>query len=130
MNYEPDFEIGTHSIFARAIAAEVRAMSAASRISGKQLAMAIGLSQNYLAKRLRDEAPLTLDDIDAIGQWFDLPAGDIIKNAADREDLFHGPSIDDHRRRQALSASMPNLQAVADETQLDEELGAFEQETP
>lgn len=36
---------------------------AARRISGNQLAGSVGMSQNYLATRLRDEKPFTLDDI-------------------------------------------------------------------
>lgn len=39
---------------------------AAKRVSGKTLAAQAGMSQNYLAKRLRDEAPFTLDDLDAL----------------------------------------------------------------
>ena len=58
-----DFEQGTRSAFGRAVAAEVRAILGAERMSGNALAKAIGLSQNYVAKRLRDEAPFTLDDL-------------------------------------------------------------------
>jgi transcriptional regulator with XRE-family HTH domain len=35
-------------------------------LSGAKLAAATGLSQNYLSKRLRDELPFTLNDIDRI----------------------------------------------------------------
>jgi transcriptional regulator with XRE-family HTH domain len=37
-------------------------------LSGAKLAQATGLSQNYLSKRLRDELPFTLNDLDRIGR--------------------------------------------------------------
>lgn len=37
-------------------------------MSGAKLALASGLSQNYLSKRLRNELPFTLNDIDKISQ--------------------------------------------------------------
>lgn len=48
----------------------------ALRLSGKALAAKVGLSQNYVAKRLRDEAPFTLDDVERIIDVVD-PHGDI-----------------------------------------------------
>ena len=36
------------------------------RVSGMQLAGLTGMSQNYIAKRLRDEAPFTINDIENI----------------------------------------------------------------
>lgn len=57
-----------------AFAAEIRAAMGRHRFSGNQLAAATGMSQNYMAKRLRDEAPFTLNDIekicDALGESF------------------------------------------------------------
>ena len=57
------------------ISAEVRATMARTRVSGAELARLIGVSQNYLSKRLRDEAPLTLNDTelicDALGDSFE-----------------------------------------------------------
>lgn len=35
------------------------------RLTGQTLAARLGRSQNYVAKRLRDESPLTLNDIEA-----------------------------------------------------------------
>jgi len=49
-----------------AVAAEVRAAMGRRRVSGIQLASLTGISQNYIAKRLRDEAPFTLNDIERI----------------------------------------------------------------
>jgi transcriptional regulator with XRE-family HTH domain len=40
--------------------------------SGAKLAAETGLSQNYLAKRLRDERPFTLNDIDRIGKALEI----------------------------------------------------------
>lgn len=57
---------GSKSSLARAVSAEIRARLAAQRTSGKKLAETVGLSQNYIAKRLRDEAPFTIDDIELI----------------------------------------------------------------
>ena len=41
-------------------------MMARHRITAKELAERAGMSANYLGKRLRDEAPLTGNDIEAI----------------------------------------------------------------
>jgi transcriptional regulator with XRE-family HTH domain len=57
--------------FARAISAEVRAVLARQHTTVKDLAAACGLSQGYLGKRLRDEAPLTANDFEAICKALD-----------------------------------------------------------
>lgn len=59
------------SLLQRCVSAEIRARLAASRSSGLELAQNIGKSQNYVAKRLRDEAPFTIDDIEKIVTYFD-----------------------------------------------------------
>ena len=51
---------------ARAISAEVRATLARQNMTVKDLAAACGLSQGYLGKRLRDEAPLNANDFESI----------------------------------------------------------------
>ena len=51
---------------ARAVSAEVRAAMGRHRVSGMQLAGLSGMSQNYIAKRLRDEASFTINDIQNI----------------------------------------------------------------
>lgn len=53
---------------ARAVASEVRAAMGRQRISANQLARLTNLSQNYISKRLRDEAPFTLNDVELICQ--------------------------------------------------------------
>lgn len=52
--------------FARAVAAEIRAAMARRRLSNAQLADLSSLSRSYIGKRLRDETPFTLNDIEAI----------------------------------------------------------------
>jgi len=56
---------------ARAIAAEVRATLARKNMLIKDLARESSISQGYLGKRLRDEAPLNLNDLQAICEVFD-----------------------------------------------------------
>ena len=51
---------------ARAFAGEVRAVLARRRITTKQLALDTGLSSTYVGKRLRDESPFTLNDVEVI----------------------------------------------------------------
>ncbi len=51
---------------ARAVAAEIRATLARQNMLIKDLARQSGISQGYLGKRLRDEAPLNLNDLQAI----------------------------------------------------------------
>lgn len=51
---------------ARAISAEVRAIMAERRITAQALAESAGLKRSYLGKRLRDEASLSANDIEAI----------------------------------------------------------------
>jgi len=51
---------------AKAVAAEVRATLARQNLLIKDLAEQSGLSKGYLGKRLRDEAPLNLNDFEAI----------------------------------------------------------------
>ena len=60
------------SSLARAVSADIRARLGAERRSGKWLAEQIGLSQNYVAKRLRDEAPFNLDDLATIAEAFGI----------------------------------------------------------
>lgn len=43
-------------------------------MSGAKLAAKTGLSQNYLSKRLRNELPFTLNDIDRIAKALEIDA--------------------------------------------------------
>lgn len=51
---------------ARAVSAQVRSLMAEHRITAQDLAKKAGLSRSYLGKRLRDEASLTVNDIEAL----------------------------------------------------------------
>ena len=70
---------------AKAFAAEIRAELArrSPTISGLKLAGLVGMSQNYIAKRLRDELPFTLDDVAAICTALDEPFTELSKRATD-----------------------------------------------
>lgn len=54
------------SPFARAFSAHVRMAMARDHVTVQALADAAGVSRTYLGKRLRDEVPLTLNDVEAI----------------------------------------------------------------
>lgn len=60
---------------ARAFSGHVRMVMARDRVTAKTLADATGLSRSYLGKRLRDEVPFTLNDVEAISKalGLDLP---------------------------------------------------------
>ena len=51
---------------ARAFSAHVRMVMGRDRITAQDLAESAGLSRSYLGKRLRDEVPFTLNDVEAI----------------------------------------------------------------
>ena len=54
--------------FACAVSDEIRLTMTRHRVSGSQLAAMIGRSQSYVAKRLRNEAAFTANDVEAICQ--------------------------------------------------------------
>ncbi len=70
---------------ARAFSAEIRALLVRRQptMSGLKLAGLIGMSQNYIAKRLRDEYPFTLDDVAAICTALDEPFTELSKRVTD-----------------------------------------------
>jgi len=57
---------------ARAISAQFRILMAERRITARDLAEKAGLSRSYLGKRLRDEASLTSNDIEALCRALDI----------------------------------------------------------
>lgn len=75
---------GPSGDFAKAIAAQVREAMARHRISGSKLAARIGVSQSYLSKRLRDEAPLSLNDVEDICAALGEDAKALIARSGDR----------------------------------------------
>jgi DNA-binding phage protein len=54
--------------YARTFSAHVRAVMAEHGVTAQALAKAAGVSRNYLGKRLRDEAPFTLNDVEAVSK--------------------------------------------------------------
>lgn len=70
--------------FSRCVAAEVRATMAARRLTIRDLAKSAGFaSHNYLAIRLRDEKPFTLDDVERIAEVFDVEPTSMLQRAWD-----------------------------------------------
>ncbi|AOT04338.1 hypothetical protein ASPU41_14450 [Arthrobacter sp. U41] len=51
----------------------IRGHMGRQHLSGNRLAAMAGVSQNYMAKRLRDDAPLTLDDVESISAALGVP---------------------------------------------------------
>jgi transcriptional regulator with XRE-family HTH domain len=54
--------------FARAVSDEIRIAMTRRRVSGAQMAAMIGRSQSYVAKRLRNDAAFTPNDVEDICQ--------------------------------------------------------------
>lgn len=57
---------------------EIRAEMGRQHTSGLKLAAACGISQNYLAKRLRGEASLTFNDVEAIAAVLNIEPAAIL----------------------------------------------------
>lgn len=64
----PSGKLAPSGTFAAAVSEEIRALMARKRVSGIELANSTGMSQNYIAKRLRDDFPFTLNDVEMICQ--------------------------------------------------------------
>lgn len=78
------FPEGTQSPLARAVAAEVRGRLAAQRVTLREFAAEAGFnSHNYVAIRLRDEKPFTVDDVERISRYFDEDPVPFLKAAYD-----------------------------------------------
>lgn len=56
------------SPLARAVSAHFRIVMARDHVTTVALAEMTGISRTYLGKRLRDEVPLTLNDVEAISK--------------------------------------------------------------
>lgn len=106
-------EPGTKSDLARSIAAEARARLAVERISGKVMAAKMGVSQNYLSKRLRDAAPFTFDDISLFMDCLDTDEDviDFINSAyQNNSDRILGEMLSRYKARQKESVASDSLQ--------------------
>lgn len=62
---------------ARAFSARVRSVMDSEGVTTSALALAAGLSRNYLGKRLRDEVPFTLNDVEVISQALGIELPDL-----------------------------------------------------
>lgn len=79
------FPNGARTVLARTISAEVRSRIGADRaLTGQKLAASIGRSQNYMAERLRDEKSFTVDDVEALAEYFGEHPAEFIAGASDR----------------------------------------------
>jgi transcriptional regulator with XRE-family HTH domain len=66
---------------AQAFSEAIRLHMEEQGVSGKSLAAMIGLSQNYVASRLRDERAFTVNDIEAISAALGIPILDLVRDA-------------------------------------------------
>lgn len=69
--YMPSGKEAASGPLARAVSAEVRATMARHRMSGSKLAAKAGMSQSYISRRLLDDAPFTLNDVEMICRALD-----------------------------------------------------------
>lgn len=60
------------SPLARTFSAHVRIAMSEQRMTAQGLAKAAGISRNYLGKRLRDEVPFSLNDVESISKVLGL----------------------------------------------------------
>ena len=70
-----------HNVLQRSISAEVRAIMASRRVTAVELAPELGRSQNYLSKRLRDELPFNVTDLERLGEFFGIAADELVSRA-------------------------------------------------
>lgn len=99
------FPQGAKSPFARAVSAEIRAHMAAERTSIRDLAAAAGFrSHNYLAMRLRDEQPFSLDDVARLCDHWDIEAADFLQDAHERhEERIWAELLQDSQRPEGMT---------------------------
>jgi transcriptional regulator with XRE-family HTH domain len=60
-------------------------------VSGLELAKRIGISQNYVAKRLRHETPFTFNDIENIATALQIPVADLVPGMGEQRGTIHPP---------------------------------------
>lgn len=72
---------GPAAKFASAVAAEVRAEIARQQVAISAVELRSGLSHNYLWKRLSDQLPLNLNDLDLLAQALDTHPGVFVTRA-------------------------------------------------
>jgi transcriptional regulator with XRE-family HTH domain len=62
----------------RAVAAQIRAILAGRNMRQAALASAMGVTEVWLSRRLREVQPLSLDDVDAISRALHMEPADLI----------------------------------------------------
>lgn len=62
----------------RAVAAEIRKLMDARGVSAYAIWKATGIPQSSVGRKLRDEAPFDLDDVQKIAAVFDVEPADLI----------------------------------------------------
>ncbi|UKA56664.1 helix-turn-helix domain-containing protein (plasmid) [Arthrobacter sp. FW305-BF8] len=63
---------------AKEVIEAVRRHMSRQGVSGLELAKRIGISQNYIAKRLRHEASFTFNDVENIATALRIPSGHLV----------------------------------------------------
>lgn len=79
---------GVNRTLSRAVSAEIRGLRGRHNISVRALVARAALdnpSLNYLAERLRDEKPFTLEDVDRIADVFGMSGADLIQQAVEND---------------------------------------------
>lgn len=117
-----DFPSGTRAPFARAVTAELRARMAAERITLRDFAAKAGFkSHNYLAIRLRDEKPFTLDDVDLVAAFFDESGAEFIAAACEHHEERLWTDAMDLRKKPQISVQLDMDEPGAQRHLSDEE---------
>ncbi|MFI2568885.1 hypothetical protein ACH473_10505 [Cellulosimicrobium funkei] len=99
--------------FARAVAAEIRAEVARQRLAIADVERGAEISHNYLWKRLSDELPLNLNDVEAIANVLGVPPGVLIARAERALAAPHAEIVEFGRdRRPELPAHVPDRVAA------------------
>lgn len=76
-----------------AVSGEVRAQLARRRLRQADLAPVLGVNQGQVSKRLCGHVPWSVDDLEALAEFFGVDARDLVPGLPDRADV----DIPDHR---------------------------------
>ena len=91
--------IGPAGELSRAASAEIRAELGRLQWTQTDLAEKVGKSKNYINTRMRDEAPLNINDIEEIGRVLGRSPGDLFRAAVESQE---------RRSREARAAGQDN----------------------
>lgn len=67
------------------VAGEVRALLARRQITGKQLAVHLGVSQFSVSRRLRGQTAFSIDELTSVAGFLGVPVEELITGPAARE---------------------------------------------